>query len=155
MSSPQTKRRARNWSSRLRREPLHALREELDDLLSRFLGSADESWFSGRLAPSLDVSETDTAVEVSVDLPGVKLEEVDVHLSGGVLTVSGERSEEKGGEERTFHHVERRAGRFSRSITLPCDVQEDAVSAQYCDGVLTVALPKRAGARRRKIEIRR
>jgi HSP20 family protein len=149
------KRHVRNWSSRLRREPLHALREELDELLSRFFGSGEEGWFAGRLAPALDLSETDAALEIRLDLPGLKPEGIDVHLSGGTLTVSGERVEETGEKDRTIHRSERRTGRFSRSVTLPCGVDEDAASAQYRDGVLIITLPKRAEERSRRIEITR
>jgi HSP20 family protein len=126
----------------------------MDDLLSRFWGDEGEGWLAGRMAPSADLSETDTAIEVRVDLPGIKPSEIDIQLSGNVLTVSGERKEEKEEKGRTFHRVERRTGSFSRSITLPCAVQEQEVAAEYRDGVLAITLPKEEGAKARKIKVK-
>ena len=87
-------------------------------------------------------SETDTAIEAKLDLPGVKPEEVEIQLNGNVLTISGERKEEEEEKGKTFHRVERRVGQFSRSMSLPCPVEEDEVAASYKDGVLTIMLPK-------------
>jgi HSP20 family protein len=131
-----------------------ALRGEMDDLLSRFFGGDDDGWFAGRMAPLADLSETDTSIQVSVDLPGVNPDDIDIRLSGNTLRLHGERKEEQEEKGRTFHRIERRRGRFSRSITLPCAVVEDEVAAEYKDGVLTVTLPKCEEAKSRKIEVK-
>lgn len=137
-----------------RRPPMVALREEMDDLLSRFVGGWDEGWFGGRVTPSFDLSETENAIEVSIDLPGIKPEEIHVQISGNTLTVRGERKEEKTEQGRTFHRIERRRGSFSRAISLPCAVVEDGVIAEYKDGVLNISLPKCDAAKGRRIEVK-
>jgi len=137
-----------------RRDPMLALREELDGLLSRFRGEEGDGWLVGRFSPSLDLAETDSNVEVRLDLPGAKPEEIDIQLSGNVLTISGDRKEEKEEKGRTWHRIERRAGNFSRSIAMPCSVEESKVQAQYHDGVLTISLPKTEQAKARKIKIK-
>jgi HSP20 family protein len=138
------------WSE----HPLLALREEMDDLLSRFFGTDDGS-LGGRLSPAMDLSETDTSIQVAVDLPGVTPDEIDIQLSGNTLIIRGDRKEEKDDRDKTFHRIERRSDSFTRSVTLPCTVNEDEVAAEYKDGVLIVALPKSDEAKRRKIKVKR
>jgi HSP20 family protein len=137
-----------------RRDPLSALEEEVNDLRARILGDGGEGWFSGAMAPALDLSETDTSIDVRMDLPGIAAKDIDVQVSGNVLTISGRREEEKEEKGRTFHRVERRYGDFSRSVTLPCAVVEDEVAAEYHDGVLTVKLPKTEESKAHKIKVK-
>jgi HSP20 family protein len=139
---------------RFAEHPLQVLRSEMDDLLSRFVSSGEDGWFVGKLSPQLDLSETDNAVEVRMDVPGVHAKELDIRISGNILTVSGERKEEKEEKGRTFYRSERKSGSFSRSVTLPCAVDESKVEAKCRDGVLTIALPKAAEARTKKIEVK-
>jgi len=108
------------------------------------------------LAASMDVAETDSAVEVRLDLPGVKPDDIDIQVDGGVLTIRGERNEEASEEDkrRNYHRVERRYGSFARTLTLPCGVQEDEAAAEYKDGVLTVVLPKAAESQTKKIKVK-
>jgi HSP20 family protein len=141
-------------TSQIRHHPLLTLRDEMDDLLGRFLGGGDDGWFGGRSSPLIDLSETDNTIEVTLDLPGVNPEEVDIHLAGNTLTVRGERKEEKEEKGRTYHRAERRKGSFARLVTLPCSVVEDEVAAEYKDGILTVTLPKCQKERSRKINIK-
>jgi HSP20 family protein len=137
-----------------RRDPFAALREEMNQLRSRMWGDEEEGWFAGALAPSVDLSETETAVEVRMDLPGVKPKDIDIQISGNVLTVSGQREEEKEEKGRTFHRVERSSGSFSRSLTLPTTVNESEIAAEYRDGVLTITLPKSEEAKPHKIKVK-
>ena len=122
-------RRPGNLAAQWRSDPLAALRNEMNDLRTRFWGD-DEGWFAGSMMPSLDLSETDTAIEVRVDLPGLKPKDIDIQLNGNILTVTGQREEEREEKGRTFHRVERQSGSFSRSITLPCSVAESEVAAE-------------------------
>lgn len=133
--------------------PLAALRDEMSDLASNFLAEMGDAWPLRLMSPSIDVSETDSAVEVRVDLPGIKPADIDVQLSDHLLRISGRREEHKEEKGRTFHRIERRCGNFSRSVTLPCAVDEAKIDAHYQDGVLTVKLPKTAEARARKIKV--
>jgi len=136
------------------RRPLQSIREEMQDLVSQVLGDEAPSWFPASIAPNIDVSETDHAVEVRMDLPGIKPEEIDIQLSNNLLTVSGERKEEKEEKGKTFHRVERRMGSFSRSVLLPCCVQETKVDAKYQNGVLSISLPKTEEAKSHKIKVK-
>lgn len=136
------------------RDPLTALREEMNELRAQLVGDGDDGWFSGAMAPALDMSETDTAIDVRMDLPGTTAKDIDIHVNGNVLTVSGERKEEKEEKGKTFHRVERHYGSFARSVTLPCTVNEDEVAAEYKDGVLTVKLPKAEEAKAHKIKVK-
>lgn len=137
-----------------RRDPLTALREEMNDLRTKFFGDLDEGWFAGEMLPSLDMSETDTSIEVRMDLPGIAAKDIDVQVNGNVLTVSGQRQEEKEEKGRTYHRVERRSGSFSRSVTLPCSVNENEVAAEQHDGVLTITLPKTEESKAHRIKVK-
>ena len=105
----------------------------------------------------MDVSETDKAVEVRLDVPGINPADVDIQLSSGTLTVRGERKEEEEekDKDRNYHRVERRCGSFSRTVTLPCSVREDEAAAEYKDGVLTITLPKSEEAKTRRIKVKK
>lgn len=126
----------------------------MNDLRARLLGDEEEGWFSGAMVPALDLSETDTAIEVRMDLPGITAKDIDIQISGNVLTVSGQREEEKEEKGKTFHRVERRYGSFSRSVTLPCAVVESEVAADCHDGVLTIKLPKTEESKAHTIKVK-
>ena len=138
--------------------PMTSLRGEIDDLLGRFVSNWDgEGVFSSDFTPSLDLSETDDAIHVEMDVPGMKADEIDIEITDGVLYVSGEHKEEKEetkGNGRKYHRVERRSGSFARAVSLPCGVKEDKVKAEYSDGVLTISAPKSKEAKRRKIPVK-
>lgn len=142
----------RSLVTQFRQHPLATLREEVDDLMSHLVG--EDGWFSGRLVPLLDLSETDTAIQVTMDLPGVDPEEIDIHVSGNALNVRGECKAEKEEKGRRFLRVERSRGSFARTVTLPCTVVEDEVAAEYTDGVLTITLPKSEEAKSRRIPVK-
>lgn len=154
MANTLTTRRPSRLPSLWRRDPFTALREEMNDLRARFLGDEEEGWFTGAMVPSLDMSETDTAIEVRMDLPGITAKDIDIQVSGNVLTVSGQRQEEKEEKGKTFHRVERRYGSFSRSVSLPSAVVESEVAAEYHDGVLTIKLPKTEDSKAHKIKVK-
>ena len=110
---------------------------------------ADMPW-----VPLADLSETDDAYVVNVDLPGVRKDQVDVQLQDRELVISGEVAEpEDGNGHRRRHRSSRRTGQFELRTYLPGDVNADAVTAQLSDGVLTVTVPKSEAAKPRKIEI--
>jgi len=104
--------------------------------------------------PEANVSETDKAIDVSIDLPGMKPEDVKVELHDRTLTISGERKEENEEEGKTFHRVERRSGSFCRSFSLPMEVDEGSVDAKFEHGVLKIVLPKTEKAAPKKIEVK-
>ena len=153
MSEPCTAERAGTLTSRLRHHPLLTLRDEMDDLFSRFLG-AEEGMFTSRMMLPMDLSETDSALEVVLDLPGVDPDTVDIRITGSVLHVRGERKERSEERGRTYHRGERRRGPISRDIALCCPVEESEVAAEYRNGVLTITLPKSEEAKTRKIAVK-
>ena len=109
---------------------------------------------SGRVpSPRLDVHETDTAFVVTVELPGVDPTDVELNLSGDVLTIKGEKRQER---ESGGHLVERSYGAFTRAIRLPFEVEADGADASYDKGILTIQLPKPEKARQTtsRIEIK-
>lgn len=137
--------------------PLAELHNEVDRLFGDFLSDA-RPWYAprdlwgaekGEFTPNIDVSETDKAVEVTADLPGIDEKDVEITLSNGVLTIKGERKTEKEekDEETSFHKVERSYGLYQRSIAVPAEVDENKVKADYTKGVLTITLPKIAKAK--------
>jgi HSP20 family protein len=134
------------------RESFPRLRE-IEELMSRMWGDGEE-WGTEMIAPAVDVSETETEVDVRMDVPGMKGEDIDIQINGNLLTISGERKEEKEEKGRTFHRIERTEGSFSRTLTLPCEVQEDNVSAKYEEGVLNICMPKAEEAKARRIKVK-
>lgn len=134
------------------REP-RGMIDEMEHMLSRIWEDGRDAWL-GHVVPSLDVAETDTALEVKLDLPGVTAKEIDIQLNGSSLTVSGERKAKQAEKGKTYHRVERRVGTFSRSFTLPCPVEEDEVVASFENGVLLITLPKTEDAKTRKITVK-
>ena len=130
------------------------LRREIDRW---FDSTATENLFGTVLTPAMDVQEHEDALRLSIEVPGVKPEDLHVSFENGVLTVSGEKKfEQETGDENTgARSFERRYGRFERSVVLPPSVDPDNVTATCENGVLTIDLPKTAEARPRKIEIGR
>ncbi|MFP4624734.1 MAG: Hsp20/alpha crystallin family protein [Gemmatimonadota bacterium] len=106
-------------------------------------------------APSADVIEREDEIEVVMEIPGMRPDDIEIDLENNVLTVSGEKSEEreKEGKEGRYHLSERRYGRFNRSFVLPRDVEPDGIEARCQDGLLTIRVPKSERARRRRIEV--
>jgi HSP20 family protein len=104
----------------------------------------------------MNVSETESEVRVSAELPGVKEDDIDVSLNDDVLTIRGEKRFERKDEKENFHFVERSFGTFQRSIRLPFPVNPEQVQANFENGVLTVTLPKSAQQERtRRIQVQR
>jgi HSP20 family protein len=135
------------------RDPWNSLRDEMNELRTRFFGD-DAGWLASSTMPSIDLSETDSAVEVRMDLPGMKAKDIDIQLNGNLLTVTAKREEEEEVKGRTYHRIERQTGCCSRSISLPCQVNESEVAADYHDGVLSIALPKTDESKAHKIKVK-
>lgn len=108
-----------------------------DESFNRQLGSA-EDWNE----PSVDMYQTEDEVVVKAMLPGIKAEDIQVSITGDVLTLRGEMKQEQEVKEATYHLRERRFGSFSRSLPLPALVVTDKAVAEYEDGILTLTLPK-------------
>jgi HSP20 family protein len=105
-------------------------------------------------APSVDIAETAEAFEIKAELPDVKKEDVRVTVEEGQLRISGERKQEKEEKGKKFHRVERSYGSFMRSFSLPENVDDARLSAEYKDGVLNVRLPKTEKAKPKAIAVK-
>ena len=103
--------------------------------------------------PAVNISETDKAYVVRADLPEVKKEDVKVTQENGVLTIEGERRQEKREDAEKFHRVESSYGKFMRRFTLPEDGQDEAIEAHFKDGSLSVVIPKAASKRAKARQI--
>lgn len=126
-----------------------------DSLLGRTVGTLLRSGNSAeKFVPTLDIAETPEAFEVSVDLPGVKLENVKLEMHDGQLSISGARENVTEKKDKNYHRLERSSGSFFRSIVLPSEVDSEKIDATYDNGVLHVRLPKSVKAQPKKIEIR-
>jgi HSP20 family protein len=103
--------------------------------------------------PALDLSETAEGYLVEIAVPGMYAEDLKLTFENGVLTIAGEVKQHEAARERNYHRVERRYGRFSRSITFPSTVQGDAITANLEHGVLTLSVPKAEAVKPRTITI--
>ncbi|MDD5385057.1 MAG: Hsp20/alpha crystallin family protein [Gallionella sp.] len=104
-------------------------------------------------APSVDISETDTAYLIKGEIPGVKKEDVKVTIQDGMLTIQGERKQEKEEKGKKFHRVECSYGSFTRSFRVPGDADENSVKAEFKDGMLNVTLAKSEKAKPKSINV--
>ncbi len=145
-----TPRTSWNWPS------VSPFETEMGDLMERFFGPRDNCWMMATdvFEPRINFVESDTDFEVSVELPGMKAEDVHVELEAGELRISGEKKEEKEETGKTFHRVERRFGEFRRVIPLGAAVHAEKVNAEFKDGILKVTVPKTEEAKAKKIEIK-
>lgn len=127
---------------------------ELSNMLDDFFGRPLNSWSAW--TPAADLFETEDAFVLEMELPGFDLDDIELTMERGVLTVSGSRSVEDTGETegRTYHLRERSVDRFSRSYALPRSVNPDDIDASFAEGVLAVTLPKAAEAKPRRIEVK-
>ena len=125
---------------------------EMGDLMERFF-TKEEDWALTRFTPALNLSETENEYEVTLELPGIEREHVNVEIKEGDLWISGEKHEEREEKEKTFHRVERRHGEFRRLVHLPGAVKEDTVEAKFTDGVLTITVPKSEEAKPKRIPV--
>ena len=103
--------------------------------------------------PDVDISETDAEIVVRAELPGMKKEDVEIQIEGNLLTLKGEKREEKEENEKERYLYECSYGSFQRSFTLPTTVKEDEVKAEFTAGVLKVTLPKNGEPRGKKVPI--
>ena len=103
--------------------------------------------------PSVDITETDTAYMIKGEIPGVDKENVKVTIEDGMVTISGERKQEKEEKDKKFHRIERSYGSFMRSFRLPDNVDESAVKAEFKDGMINVTLPKSGKTKAKLINV--
>jgi HSP20 family protein len=113
----------------------------------------DEPAATTTWSPSVDIYETETEIVVKAELPGIERKDISLNLEKNVLTVKGERRFEKETNEENYHRIERNYGAFSRSFSIPATVDEEKIRAEYRDGVLRIALPKKEQVKPKQIQI--
>ncbi len=140
-------------------DPFSFFRQEMNRLFDDSFGSR-LGWMQGMekaLSPSLDIKETEKGYRVVAEIPGVSEKDVEIEVSNRVLSIRGEKREEKEDKgDKGYHVMERRYGSFLRSISLPEDVDEAKIEASVANGLLTITLPKSkdANAGKKKIAIK-
>jgi HSP20 family protein len=136
------------------------LRGRMDRLFNDMLGDlwggrAGAEGIAARVwAPPVDLRETEDALVLTAELPGLTKDDVEITVEHNILTLSGERKLEKDAKGETWHRVERTYGAFSRSFALPATVKTERVEASFADGVLSITLPKIEESKPRKIAIK-
>lgn len=140
-------------------DPFRELRS-IQDRVSRAFGTPgrrerDEEMSLGAWLPPVDISEDKDKITLTAELPGFTENQVQLDMEGNVLTIRGERKfeEEKAGDGRNYHRVERAYGQFVRSFTLPTNVDRENIQARFRNGLLEIDLPKREEAKPRQIRI--
>ncbi len=123
-----------------------------EDTFTRTRGR-EEGLTVGMWTPAVDIYETDSAVVVKAELPGVQKEQVTVDVKDGILSLRGERKYEEEVKGENFHRIERSYGTFQRSFSLPTTVDQEKISATMKDGVLEVALLKKEAAQPKQINV--
>lgn len=137
---------------------MSTLRSEFDQLFDRFFGEFEGAFpemtgGGGAWLPAFELSEAGDDILVKAELPGVDPKDVEVTVSGNILTIAGEKRDEVEQREGVTYRCERRFGRFQRSIELPAAVDADKVRAENANGVLTVRLPRSETHRPRRVKI--
>lgn len=134
--------------------------EDVSNRLNRIFGQSLARSESGQnmlavsdWAPSVDISETDSAYLIKGEIPGVKKEDVKVTIQDGMLTIQGERRQEKEEKGKKFHRIECSYGSFARSFRVPSDADENSVKAEFKDGMLNVTLAKSEKAKPKSINV--
>jgi HSP20 family protein len=146
-------------------DPFQDLRSAQDEMaqmspmLAHALGLHGQQQGSGRAtttawAPALDISERKDAYLVTIELPGVAADDLQITLEAGLLTIQGERHFAHDSSKEQFHRVERRYGAFRRSITLPAHLMAEGIEASAEDGVLQILVPKMEEAKPKRIQVR-
>ncbi len=107
----------------------------------------------GEWLPALDISETKDDYVIKAEIPGIDPKDIDISLSDGMLTIKGQKKQEKEEKEQNYHLIERSYGSFLRSIPLGGEIQSDKIKAEYKNGILKIVLPKSEKAKQKEIKI--
>lgn len=126
---------------------------ELEDIQTRLNRIFNETPFAD-WSPAVDIQETEKEYLIKAELPEVDKEHVKIEMLDGVLTIRGERQQEKEEKGKTFHRMERSFGTFVREFALPAEVDASKIEAQFKAGVLNIHLPKTATVKAKPIEVK-
>lgn len=130
---------------------IQEMRNELERAFGDDYNSATSTTF---WAPRVNVRETGDVIEISADVPGVRKEDLEIHVEQNLLVIRGTRKEESEDKTGTWHRVEKVYGQFERAFNLPAGLKRDDIKASLRDGILTVTVPKLEEAKPRQIDVK-
>lgn len=138
-------------------DPFARMHREMDRMFDDFFGDARPDRGGLLLKPSVDIAESKKAYRISVEVPGIEPDQIDLHVEGDTLVLSGEKRQESEDDDEGFHRVERSYGQFRRVLALPEDADADGIKADFKNGVLKIRVPRvkqseKAGAKKVRIE---
>lgn len=134
-------------------DPFLAMQKEVNRLFEDFGRGSVSRFASAEVVPRIDVAETDSAIEVTAELPGIDEKDVDVVLRDDVLTIKGEKKSEREEKKKDYHLVERSYGSFQRSIRLPFEADGETVKASFVKGVLKISVAKPTEVKEKTVKI--
>lgn len=134
-------------------DPFAAMQKEINRVFRDFAGGKSDTWRDATLSPHVDVAETDGALEVTAELPGIDEKDFELVLKDDLLTIKGEKKSEKEEKKKDYHLVERSYGSFSRSIRLPFEADPEGVKANFAKGVLKVTIAKSSEVKNKTVKI--
>lgn len=133
------------------------IQREINRVFDKFVRGGvlvDESFLTSYWTPAVDIAERENDYFVKMELPGVNKDDVKISLESNILTIKGEKKQEKEEKNKDVHRLERNYGSFLRSFTLLTSVKSDTIDAFFKDGVLTISLPKAEDAKPKQIEVK-
>jgi HSP20 family protein len=132
------------------------IQRDINRLFDNFFrgGVQGDETFNSYWTPAVDITEHENEYIVKMELAGVNKEDVKISLESNILTIKGDKKQEKEEKGKNLHRIERSYGSFQRSFTLPTTVKSDRIDAFFKDGVLTVSLPKMEEAKPKQIEVK-
>ena len=134
---------------------LMTLREKMNRLFEEaFITRGEEKeLFSGTWTPSIDIYETEHALILSAEVPGIEENDIEIKIEDNTLTLHGERKFNKETKEENYHRIERAYGSFHRSFTLPNYIDQDKIKAEHENGILKITMPKKKELKPRKVNV--
>jgi HSP20 family protein len=134
---------------------IDSFRKNIDSLFDDFFSLKPTNLFDSEWLPSIDVEESDNKINIKAEVPGIDEKDINVTLENNILTIAGEKAEEKKEENKKKNYIfsERRFGSFCRSVTLPEGIKADKIKAKFTKGILDIEIPKDEKAQPKRIQI--
>jgi HSP20 family protein len=134
---------------------LVTIREKMNRMFEDAVSTRGEEkdLISGSWAPAIDIYETENELVLSAEVPGIDEKDIEIRIEDGTLTLRGERKFEKEARQENYHRIERAYGAFSRSFSLPPNVDQENVQAEHADGVLKIHMPKKPESKPKTVKI--
>ena len=137
-----------------RRSDLAKLHNEGEDLFDCFFRGLDRPFSGPKAWPAIDVADHDDAIIVRAEVPGCKPDDIDISVYNSTLTISGEKKLAREKKDNGYYYVESSHGSFRREVSLPTDVDEKKVEAEYKEGILSITLPKAEKSKAVKVKVK-